>query len=141
MKKQIHVVVLLSMALLLTACTSPDQKTTTSETATETETAVYQKIDAEKAKEMIDAGGVAILDVRTQEEYDAGHIPDTLLLPVDEINETTAAELLPDKDAVILVYCRSGNRSKTATDMLLELGYTAVYDFGGINDWPYDVAK
>ncbi len=141
MKKQIHVVVLLSMAMLLTACTSPDQKTTTSETAAVTETAVYQKIDAEKAKEMIDAGGVVILDVRTQEEYDAGHIPDTLLLPVDAITETTAAELLPDKAATILVYCRSGNRSKTASNMLLDLGYTMVYDFGGINDWPYDVVK
>jgi len=76
--------------------------------------------------------------VREQSEYDAGHISGAVLLPVGSIAEK-AAETLPDKNAVLLVYCRSGNRSKTASETLLGLGYTQVYDFGGIIDWPYDV--
>lgn len=89
---------------------------------------------------MIDAGNVIILDVRTQEEYDAGHIAEAVRLESADF-EAKAANVLPDKDATILVYCRSGNRSKTAAKMLLELGYTDVYDFGGINDWPYETVK
>ena len=80
-----------------------------------------------------------MLDVREQSEFDAEHIPGAVLLPVGSIAEK-AAEALPDRNAVLLVYCRSGNRSKTASETLLGLGYTQVYDFGGIIDWPYDVA-
>ena len=97
----------------------------------------YQQITQEEAKEMMDSQEVIILDVREQDEYDSGHIPGAVLLPVGSINETTAAEVIPDKDSTVLVYCRSGNRSKTASSALAELGYTNIYEFGGISTWPY----
>ena len=90
----------------------------------------YQQITQEEAKEMMDNQEVIILDVREQDEYDGGHIPGAMLLPVGMINEETA-------DATVLVYCRSGNRSKTASSALADLGYTNIYEFGGINTWPY----
>ena len=80
-----------------------------------------------------------ILDVREQHEYDSGHIPSAVLLPVGTITEDTAAAVIDELDTVVLVYCRSGNRSKTASQALADLGYTNVYEFGGINDWPYEV--
>ena len=98
----------------------------------------YQQITQEDAKEMMDTQEVIILDVREQAEYDSGHIPGAVLLPVGTIDETTAAEVIPEKDSTVLVYCRSGNRSKTASSTLAELGYTNIYEFGGINTWPYD---
>lgn len=100
----------------------------------------YKKINAEEAKAMIDREDVIILDVRTQEEYDSGHIENAVLLPVTEIADK-AEEILPDKDAKILIYCRSGNRSATASKDLIRMGYTNVYDFGGINSWPYGIVK
>ena len=99
----------------------------------------YQQITQEAAKEMMDTQEVLILDVREQHEYDSGHIPGAVLLPVGTITEDTAAVVIDDLDTVVLVYCRSGNRSKTASQALVDLGYTNVYEFGGINDWPYDV--
>ena len=99
----------------------------------------YQQITQEVAKEMMDTQEVVILDVREQHEYDSGHIPDAVLLPVGTITEDTAAAVIDDLDTVVLVYCRSGNRSKTASQALADLGYTNVYEFGGINDWPYDI--
>ena len=103
--------------------------------------AEYRKITPEEAKARMDSGDeVLILDVRTQEEYDAGHIPGAILLP----NETIGSEepvLLADKDAEILVYCRSGRRSAEAANKLVALGYTGVYDFGGIIDWPYETEQ
>ena len=72
----------------------------------------YQQITQEEAKEMMDNQEVIILDVREQDEYDSGHIPGAVLLPVGTIDETTAAEVIPEKDATVLVYCRSGNRTK-----------------------------
>ena len=98
----------------------------------------YQQITQEEAKEMMDTQEVIILDVREQGEYDSGHIPGAVLLPVGSIDETTAAEVIPEKDSMVLVYCRSGNRSKTASSTLAELGYTNIYEFGGINTWPYE---
>lgn len=98
----------------------------------------YQQISQEEAKDMMDTQEVIILDVREQDEYDSGHIPGAVLLPVGTIDETTAAEVIPGKDSTVLVYCRSGNRSKTASAALAELGYTAIYEFGGINTWPYE---
>lgn len=97
----------------------------------------YKKISPQEAKALIDAGNVIILDVRTQNEYNGGHIKNAVLLPNTEIAEKSAT-VLPDKNAKILVYCRSGNRSATASKELLEMGYTDVLDFGGINDWPYE---
>lgn len=105
-------------------------------------TASYQQITAEKAKSMMEEQPDAvILDVREQDEYDAGHIPGAVLLPVGTINEETAASAIPEKDTVVLVYCRSGNRSKTASQALADLGYTQIYEFGGIKDWPYEVER
>jgi len=99
----------------------------------------YQQITQETAKEMMDTQEVVILDVREQHEYDSGHIPEAVLLPVGTITEDTAASVIDDLDTTVLVYCRSGNRSKTASQALADLGYTNVYEFGGINDWPYEV--
>ena len=105
-------------------------------------TVSYQQITAEEAKSMMDEQPDAvILDVREQDEYDAGYIPGAVLLPVGTINEETAASAIPEKDTVVLVYCRSGNRSKTASQALADLGYTQIYEFGGIKDWPYEVER
>ena len=99
----------------------------------------YQQITQEEAKEMMDTQEVVILDVREQHEYDSGHIPAAVLLPVGTITKDTAAAAIDDLDAVVLVYCRSGNRSKTASQALVDLGYTNIYEFGGITTWPYEV--
>lgn len=101
----------------------------------------YQQITQEKAKIMMDTQEVIVLDVREQEEFDAGHIPDAVLLPLGTISEDTAAVVIPDLNSAVLVYCRSGNRSKTASNALAALGYTNIYEFGGINTWPYEVKK
>ena len=101
----------------------------------------YQQIAQEAAKEMMDTQEVVILDVREQHEYDSGHISGAVLLPVGTIAEDTAAAVIDELDTVVLVYCRSGNRSKTASQALVDLGYTNVYEFGGINSWPYDIEK
>lgn len=98
----------------------------------------YQQITQEEAKAMMDSQEVIILDVREQDEYDSGHIPGAVLLPVGTIDDTTAAQVIPEKDSTVLVYCRSGNRSKTASAALADLGYTNIYEFGGINTWPYE---
>ena len=95
----------------------------------------YQQITQEAAKEMMDTQEVIILE---QDEYDSGHIPGAVLLPVGTIEEETAAGVIPGKDSTVLVYCRSGNRSKTASSALVDLGYTNIYEFGGINTWPYE---
>ena len=100
------------------------------------------QITAKQAKEMIDKQEQdLIVDVREQAEYDKVHIPGAVLLPVGTITEETAAEVIPNKESVGLVYCRSGNRSKTAAQALTDLGYTQIYEFGGILDWPYEVEK
>ena len=99
----------------------------------------YQQITQEEAKDMMDTQEVIVLDVREQDEYDAGHIPGAVLLPVGTITKDTAAAVIPELDSVVLVYCRSGNRSKTASRTLADLGYSNVYEFGGINTWPYEV--
>ena len=101
----------------------------------------YQQITQEAAKEMMDTQEVVILDVREQHEYDSGHIPGAVLLPVGTITEDTAAAVIDELDTVVLVYCRSGNRSKAASQALVDLGYTNVYEFGGINDWPYEIEE
>ena len=101
----------------------------------------YQQISQDEAKEMMDSQEVVILDVREQDEFDSGHIAGAVLLPMGSISEATAAEVIPKKDSVVLVYCRSGNRSKTASEKLVELGYTKVYEFGGINTWPYEIEE
>ena len=101
--------------------------------------ATYMNITAEEAKGIMDREeGYIILDVRTQEEYDQGHIPGAIQISHEEIAEK-AENVLTDKDQLILVYCRSGRRSKIAAEILVDLGYTNIKEFGGILDWPYEV--
>ena len=101
----------------------------------------YQTITPEEAKAVMDGeSSYIILDVREQEEYDQGHIPGALLMPHTRTREL-APELVPDRDTTVLVYCRSGRRSVLAAQMLADMGYTDVREFGGILDWPYDIVK
>ena len=124
--------VLLSVILVLTGCASSSNPAVQENS--------YRQISQEEAKQMMDQlDEVVILDVREQNEFDSSHIPGAILLPVGTITEDSAATVIPGKDTTVLVYCRSGNRSKTASDALVKLGYTQVYEFGGINTWPYDV--
>ena len=121
---------LLLAAMLLTACGQDKENE---------QEAVYVNITVEEAKALMDSEeGYVILDVRTQEEYDQGHIPGAVLIPDTEI-EARAEGVLTDKNQMILVYCRSGRRSKLAAEALVKLGYTNIREFGGIIDWPYEV--
>lgn len=125
MKIKFLLFLLVSM-FLFTACAPKTEETTT-----------YHKITAQEAKEKIDAGDVTIVDVRTAEEYKENHIENAILIPNESIG-SQKPEQLPDTNAVILVYCRSGRRSKEASEKLVELGYKNIYDFGGIIDWSYE---
>ena len=138
MKKLAQFFLLALAGLTLSACAAPAAKV--AEVSPAPSPAVeYKKISAEDAKARMDSGDtIVILDVRTQEEYDAGHIAGALLLPNETILDTQPTEL-PDLNAEILVYCRSGNRSAQAANKLIAIGYTNVFDFGGIIDWPYEV--
>ena len=103
--------------------------------------ATYDQISGAEAKALMDSeSGYIIIDARTQEEYDEGHISGAILIPEYEIVDRAEKEL-PDKDQLILVYCRSGRRSKIAAEELVKLGYTNVKEFGGIIDWEYEVVK
>ena len=103
--------------------------------------ATYEQISGAEAKALMDSeSGYIIIDARTQEEYDQGHIPGAILIPEYEIADRAEKEL-PDKDQLILVYCRSGRRSKIAAEELVKLGYTNVKEFGGIIDWEYETVK
>ena len=98
----------------------------------------YQQITAQEAQTIMDTEkDYIIIDARTEEEFAAGHIANAILIPEYEIAARAEAEL-PDKEALILVYCRSGRRSKIASEELVKLGYTNVKEFGGIIDWPYE---
>ena len=98
----------------------------------------YECITQEQAKKLMEEEECIVLDVREQYEFEQGHIANALLLPYTEIPEK-AEDMLPDKDALILVYCRSGRRSKIGAQSLADLGYTNVKEFGGILDWPYEI--
>lgn len=98
----------------------------------------YKKISQEEAVKMMETGDCLILDVRTEEEYNDGHIPNAICLPVETIGSEAPAQL-PDKDQIILIYCRTGVRAERAAKALADLGYTNVYDFGGIADWEGDI--
>lgn len=120
---------ILLMLLVLTGCGGKEMKNT------------YQQISQEEAKKMMDTQEVIVLDVREKDEFDAGHIPGAVLLPVGTVSGETAAAVIPELNSVVLVYCRSGNRSRTASSALAGLGYTNIYEFGGIHTWPYEVEK
>ena len=138
------ILAVLMFAVMLTACgteTAENNSISVSESAETTEDTVltYEQISAEDAKKLMDTeSDYIIVDARTTEEFAEGHIPNAILIPEYEIADRTPSEL-PDKDQLILVYCRSGRRSKIASQALADLGYTNVKEFGGILDWPYDV--
>lgn len=125
---------LAAAALLLSACARANKG---GAAVSEGADSAYHKITAEEAKEMMDAGDVIVVDVRREDEYEQAHIPGAILVPNESIGEEQP-EALPDKDATILVHCRTGVRSKQASDKLVKMGYTKIYDFGGIADWPYE---
>jgi rhodanese-related sulfurtransferase len=104
-------------------------------------TPTYEQISASEAKNIMDTEkSYTIVDARTDAEFAEGHIEGAILIPEYEIAARANSEL-PDKDALILVYCRSGRRSKIASEELVKLGYTNVKEFGGIIDWPYEIVK
>jgi phage shock protein E len=118
-------ILILIFLLFLTACSSSS----------------INKITAEEGKAMLDGNEeIILLDVRTYSEYAEGHIEDALLLPLSDL-ETEADEIIPDKNAIYIIYCRSGNRSDQAANILVDLGYQNIYDMGGIIDWPYEIIK
>jgi len=142
-KKRITVAMLLLTALLVSGCAidEPAQKSGQNTIQPSPPDAVYQKIAATDAQRIMEeSDDYILLDVRTQEEFEQTHIKGAMLLPDSEIQDK-AEEKLKDKDAVILVYCRSGRRSAQAAQQLVNMGYTKVYDFGGINDWPFDTVS
>lgn len=127
---------ILLLAIFLIGCSSSDSTTRPVE-----ENTMYIRINAKEAKEILESEkNVILLDVRTLEEYKERHIEGSILLPYDEIG-IQAREVLPDKEAIILIYCRSGRRSAVASIELIDMGYNKVYDFGGIMDWPYETIK
>ena len=118
--------VLLAVLLCLAGCTAEEKM-------------AYRQISQDEAKSMMTRDdGYIIVDVRRQDEYDSGHIPGAILIPNESIG-TEQPEQLPDKDRIILVYCRSGRRSKEAAQKLANMGYTNVYEFGGIIDWTGEI--
>ena len=129
--KGLIIMLLISLSLFgMTACDGGNEKSST-----------YEQITAEQAKTIMDAEkDYIIIDARTEEEFAEGHIENAILIPEYEIANRAEKEL-PDKEQLILVYCRSGRRSKIASEELVNLGYTNVKEFGGIIDWPYEVVK
>ena len=129
--KGLIIMLLISISLFgLTACGGENGKVST-----------YEKITAEQAKTIMDTDkDYIIIDARTEEEFAEGHIENAILIPEYEIKDRAEKEL-PNKDQLILVYCRSGRRSKIASEELVKLGYTNVKEFGGIIDWPYGTVK
>ena len=129
MKKGLILFMLFTMLFNLTACDNNDKVNT------------FEQISAEDAKLIMDTETeYIIIDARTESEFNEGHIKNAILIPEYEITKRAEKEL-PDKNALILVYCRSGRRSKIASEELVKLGYTNVKEFGGIIDWPYETVK
>jgi rhodanese-related sulfurtransferase len=126
-------IIMLIISLTLFGLTACDK--------TKAPTPQYEQISAQQAKELMDTQkDYIIIDARTQEEFDEGHIQGAILIPEYEITNCAEDKLL-NKDQLILVYCRSGRRSKIASQALVDLGYTNVKEFGGIIDWPYEIVK
>ena len=137
MKKRYAIIPVFLMMLLLSGCGMTSGQIMDGDGMVNS----YSQISQEAAKEMMKANdGHVIVDVRRQDEYDEGHIPGAICIPDESIGSTQPAEL-PDLNQVILVYCRSGRRSKEASQKLFDMGYTNVYEFGGIIDWTGEVVK
>lgn len=139
MRKKTILASAMTLALLLSACGTA-AKSGPTPTGAANDDGFYHKITADEGRSMMDAGDVTVVDVRRADEYEDGHIPGAINIPNEDIGDAEPGAL-PDKDASIIVYCRTGVRSKQASDKLLALGYTAVYDMGGIADWPYDTVS
>jgi len=135
--KKIIFVLLIIISLLMISCSTANNKN-----AEDSDDAgKVLMITPEKAKENLEENeAIVLLDVRSVTEYEAEHIKGAVLLPLDEIAEK-ANEVIPDQKQVYYVYCRSGNRSATAAQLLVDMGYEKIYDLGGIIDWPYDTVK
>lgn len=127
--KRIVLAVSMILCIFVSGCTQKTSDTGSSQG--------YTVIKAEEAKKMIDAGNVIIVDVRTESEYAEKHIPNAVNIPVESITAEKPKQLT-DLNATILVYCRTGVRAATASKKLAAIGYTKIYDMGGIVDWPYD---
>ncbi|MBQ3029873.1 MAG: rhodanese-like domain-containing protein [Agathobacter sp.] len=137
MKKQHYLGAILLIMAILTACTNNTEQNSNQDVGqSDTQlAATYECITQEEAHALMEDGiDCIILDVRTQEEYDEKHILNAICIPNETIGTEPPAEL-PDKDQLILVYCRSGNRSKQASEKLAAMGYTNIKEFGGINTW------
>jgi len=133
MKKRILMAICLLVAFV--ACVHNGKQNS------ETDKIQYRRISAEEAKKMLDENSnTLLLDVRTRAEFLRGHIPGAISLPSNELRSRAETEL-PDKDALILVYCGSGKRSVNAALILISMGYTNVYDFGGIMAWKYGTTR
>lgn len=133
--KKILIIPFLAMLFLFTGCQSTEKKVDPEVKG------VVNQISAEDAKKKMDEDkSIILVDVRTKEEYDEEHIEDAMLLTLETIN-AMAPSMIPDKNATYFVYCRSGNRSATASTELVIMGYMNVYDMGGIQDWPYETIK
>ncbi len=128
------VILILLVAVVLTSCSSNKQEANGDGTENS-----YRQISQDEAARMMEQDdGHVVVDVRRQDEYDAGHIPNAILIPNESIG-TEQPEELPDLDQIILIYCRSGNRSKQAAQKLFDMGYTNIYEFGGINTWTGEI--
>jgi len=138
MKNRILAVLFIALYVtVLTGCSSSTNSLVGN--PTEGTSSSYEKITGSKVKELINQNkNITILDVRTEEEYKAGHIEGSLLIPYDEISKK-AENILKDKSSTIIVYCHSGRRSAIAAQTLSELGYSNIYDLGGISNWNYGV--
>ena len=134
MNKKVRLILLAAFVLLLTACSSGGQIMDGEDMVRS-----YTQISQDQAKEMMEKeDGHIIVDVRRMDEFETGHIPGAICIPNESIG-TEQPEGLPDLNQVILVYCRSGNRSKQAAQKLFDMGYTNVYEFGGIIDWTGEI--
>ena len=131
--------VIITIASIFAGCTKKINKEQTE--ATQVNIGTYYQITQDEAKRIMDTeSDYIIVDAREQNEYDEGHIKDAIVIPYTVI-EQRAEEMLPNKEQLILVYCRSGRRSKIAAQSLANMGYTNVKEFGGIIDWPYEVEE
>lgn len=127
-RRIISIIAALVFLVAISGCSSP-------------EGSVYMNISPEKAKEMMENfEEFVLLDARSEEEFSEGHIPGAIVIPHDEISKRAEAEI-QKKEIPVFVYCRSGRRSKIAAEELVKLGYSEIYEFGGIIDWPYEIEK
>ena len=147
MKRRVRLAAILLFCMIFAACgqAKGDSQITgdknLSNVEGSTQEVTYEQISLEEAKQLMkDEEGYIILDVRTKEEFAEGHIPGAICVPNETISDEMPGEL-PEKDQLILVYCRSGNRSKQASKKLAELGYTNIKEFGGIIDWDGEIEK